>query len=156
MADRLVVQRLDQLQSSGLCERLTDEWSRTDRQPIARAQFDRVGGALAGFLTPAALKLACDEPPRFHRADLRRGERACVVVACVEQRSLDFVAEHELGEFFPGSLSLDEQAAVIVAVLQPDEERDQAWQSRVVEQVLALDSGERARRATARYVTPRP
>ena len=66
--DRLVVQRFHQLQPPGLCERLAHERSGPDRESIAGAQFNGVGGALAGLLAASAVKLAPDEPPRFDRA----------------------------------------------------------------------------------------
>jgi hypothetical protein len=77
--DRLVVQRLDQLEPPGLCERLAYERPRPYRQSIACAWFNGIGGPLAGLLAASTLKLAPDEPPRFDRASLSGGERAGVV-----------------------------------------------------------------------------
>ncbi len=148
--DRLVVQRLDQLQPPGLCERLAHERTRPDRESIAGAQFNGVGGALAGLLAAPAVKLAPDEPPRFDRACGWAGQRAEVVVARLAQRGLDFVAERSLGEFFLGSLRLHHEAAVVAAVLRPDEERDQTGQDHALEQVVALHGGEHACRVLAR------
>ena len=150
MPDRLVVQRLDQLQPPGLCERLAHERARPDRKSIACAQFNRVGRPLAGLLAASTVKLAPDEPPRFDRANVRGGERTEVVVARLAKRSLDFVAERTLGEFFLGSLSLHHHAAVVAAVLRPDEQRDQARQDHTVKQVVALHGGEHARGVLAR------
>ena len=148
--DRLVVQRLDELQPPGLCERLAHERTRPDRKSIAGAQFNGVGGPLAGLLAAPAVKLAPDEPPRFDRANGRAGQRAEVVVARLAQRGLDLVAERSLGEFFLGSLRLHHEAAVVAAVLRPDEERDQARQDHALEQVVALHGGEHACRVLAR------
>ncbi len=60
------------------------------------------------------------------------------------------MAERSLGEFFLGSLRLHHQAAVVAAVLRPDEERNQARQDHALEQVVALHGGEHACRVLSR------
>ena len=134
----------------GLGERLAHERTRPDRKSIAGAQFDRVGGPLARLLAAPTVKLAPYQPPRFDGACGWAAGVPRWVVAGLAQRGLDLVAERTLGELFLASLRLHHEAAIVAAVLRPDEERDQARQDHALEQVVALHGGEHARRVLAR------